>query len=184
MKRTFVIWAIVAMSGIGAAVANAQSTYPGAGSPTAASAAAISQDKKVMNQEPNYVLAMAYHEGMLAFADALQGQTVNGGPVNVDFARAAVVEMRRGFDQMKKYNEEYMETISAEVRTKSAVTMQELETQRADLNAQLTALEAEVKLDKPDAKKIATMATNVHTQLDAMSMVSQDGSSTRMTMKN
>jgi hypothetical protein len=182
--KTHVILATLAMSAMGATVASAQSSYPGVGSPTAAAAATISQDKKVMNQEPNYVLAMAYHEGMLAFADALKGQTVGGGPVNVDFARAAVVEMRRGFDQMKKYNEEYMETISAEVRTKSAVTMQELETQRADLNVQLTALEAEVKLDKPDAKKIATMATSVHTQLDAMSMVGQDGSATRMTMKN
>jgi hypothetical protein len=92
--------------------------------------------------------------------------------------------MRRSFDQMKKYNEEYMETISAEVRAQSATTMQTLETQRADLNAQLTLLETEVKLDKPDAKKVATLAAGVHTQLDAMMTMNQGSSSTGMTMKH
>jgi hypothetical protein len=162
---------------------SAQTSYPGAGTTTPATST-TSQDKKVMAMEPHYVLAMAYNESLLAFADALNGQTVGGGPVNVDFARAAVVEMRRSFDQMKKYNEKYMETISAEVRAKSTTTMQELETHRADLNVQLTALEQEVKLDTPDAKKIATMAASVRTHLDAMSLVSQSGSSTGMTMKN
>jgi hypothetical protein len=165
------------------ATVNAQTSYPGVSTTTPATST-MSQDKDVMAKEPNYVLAMAYQATLLAFADALNGQTVTGGPVDVEFARAAVVEMRRGFDQMKKYNEKYMKTISAEVRAKSTDTMQELETHRADLNVQLTALEEEVKLDKPDAKKIATMSASVHTHLDAMSLVSQSGPSTGMTMKN
>lgn len=186
MKKTFVIWAMLvtlALSAFGTTAVIAQSTYPNA---TAIKPAATTtaQDNKVMAKEPNQVMATAYQEGMLAFADALNGQTMSGGPVNIDFARAAVVEMRRGFDHMQKYNEEYMETISAEVRAKSATTMQELETHRADLNVQLTALEEEVKLSKPDAKKIATMAASVRTHLDAMTLVSQNGQPTGMTMKN
>jgi len=140
----------------------------------------VSHDAKMMAQEPHNVLAMAYHESLCAFAKALHGQTVGAGPVNVEFARAAVVEMRRSFDQMKKQNEAYMETISTEVRTTTAPMMQELETHRADLNAQLTALEEEVKLETPDAKKVATLAASVHTRLDSMSKAHQD----KMTMKN
>jgi hypothetical protein len=184
--KTNVISAIlvtVSLGALGAMAVNAQTSYPGVGTPTP-SAATMAQNNRAMVNEPNYVLAMAYHESMCAFADALNGQTVGGGAVDVDFARAAVVEMRRSFDQMKKYNEEYMETISAEVRAQSATTMQTLETQRADLNAQLTLLETEVKLDKPDAKKVATLAAGVHTQLDAMMTMNQGSSSTGMTMKH
>src|SRR4249920_1468945 len=151
--KTNVISAILvtlALAAFGAMAVNAQTSYPGVGTP-APTTATMTQNTKVMVSEPNYVLAMAYQGSMSAFADALNGQTVGGGAVNVDFARAAVAEMRRSFDQMKKYNEEYMKTISAEVRAQSTATMQALETQRAGLNAQLTSLEAEVKLDKPDA---------------------------------
>jgi hypothetical protein len=173
-KIVSAILVTLSLSALGAAVASAETQA------ATSSTAATPQDKKVMASEPHYVLATAYHECMLTFANALHGQTVNGGLVNVEFARDAVGEMRRDFDQMKKYNEKYMATISAEVRAKTTATMQELETHRADLNAQLTALEAEVKLDKPDAKKIATLAASVQTHLDAMSLVSQSGQPTGM----
>jgi hypothetical protein len=91
--------------------------------------------------------------------------------------------MRRSFDMMKKYNDEYMETISAEVRTNTAPMMQEFETHRADLNVQLTALEKEVALDKPDAKKVATLTTAVQTHLDAMSKLDDTNSMGKLTMK-
>jgi len=182
---TSTILITVSLVAFAATAVNAQSTYPGVGTPKPTPATATTtQNTKVMVSEPNYVLATAYNESMVAFADALNGQTVGGGAVDVDFARAAVDEMRRSFDQMKKYNEAYMKTISAEVRAQSTATMQTLETQRADLNAQLTSLETEVKLDKPDAKKVATLAASVHTQLDAMTMVGLGGSSTGMALKN
>ena len=173
----------LSLSALGVMAANAQTSNPGVGTPAPATAT-MSQNKKVMISEPNYVLATAYQGSMLAFADALNAQTVGGGPVDVDFARAAVDEMRRSFDQMRKYNEKYMSTISAEVRTQTMATMQSLETQRADLNTRLTSLEAEVKLDRPDAKKVAVLAASVHTGLDAMMMVNQGSTSTGMAMKN
>jgi polyhydroxyalkanoate synthesis regulator phasin len=121
---------------------------------------------------------MAYHESMLVFAGALHGQTVGAGPVNVDFARDAVQEMRRSFDQMKKQNEKYMATISDEVRANTTAMMQELETNRADLNVQLTALETEVKVDIPDATKVSSLAAAVHGRLASMSKAHQ----TKMSM--
>jgi len=181
MKTIVVLTILVtlSLSAFSPTAVSAQASYSDAvKAPTSATGTAA-QATKVMAKEPNYVLVMAYQDGVLAFADALNGQTVGGGPVNVDFARAAVVEMRRGFDQMKKYNEAYMKTISAEVRAKSTATMQGLETHRADLNVQLTSLEAEVKLDTPDAKKIATLSASVRTHLDAMSL-----GSTGLSMKN
>jgi hypothetical protein len=178
--KTNVISAILvtlSLSALGAVAANAQTSTPTPAKP------AMSQAEKVMITEPNYVLGTAYQKSMIAFADALNEQTVGGGPVDVNFARAAVDEMRRSFDEMKKYNEKYMSTISAEVRAKTTATMQSLETQRAGLNTQLTSLETEVKLSKPDAKKVATLSAGVRTQLDAMMMVDNGSTSTGMALK-
>jgi hypothetical protein len=140
-------------------------------------------DQMMMVTEPNYVMATAYHQSLLTFARALNGQAVGTAPMNKEFARDAVTEMRRSFDMMKKYNDEYMETVSAEVRTSSAPMMQQLETHRADLNVQLTALEKEVALDLPDAKKVASLTANVQTHLDAMSKLDETNSTSKMTMK-
>jgi len=103
--------------------------------------------------------------------------------VNVAFARDAVKEMRRSFDMMKKYNEDYMATISTEARAHTAAMMQQIETHRADLNVQLTALEKEVALDKPDTKKVATLTTAVQTNLDAMSKLDETNPMSKLTMK-
>jgi hypothetical protein len=168
-----------------ATIAGAQSSAAPAATPQAAAQSkdAMAHNQMMMANEPNYVLATAYHQSMLVFAKALHGQAVGAMTVNVEFARAAVTEMRRSFDMMKKYNDEYMETISAEVRTNTATMMQQLETHRADLNVQLTALEKEVALDVPDTKKVATLTTEVQTHLDAMSMLDETNPASKMTMK-
>src|SRR5450759_3798249 len=57
-------------------------------------------DMSKMMQEPHHVLAMAYQQNLAAFAKALHEQTAGVAPLNLEFARAAVAEMRRSFDQM------------------------------------------------------------------------------------
>ena len=151
--------------------------------PATPSKVATPHNQMMMVSEPNYVMATAYHDGLSSFARALHGQAVGAKTVNVDFARAAVTEMRRDFDMMKKYNEAYMKTISAEVRANTATMMQELETHRADLHVQLTALEKEVALDVPDTKKVATLATAVQTHLDAMAKLDDGNPAGKLTFK-
>jgi hypothetical protein len=169
---------------LGATVTHAQSpaTPATAAQATTPSKDAMAHDQMMMANAPDYVMATAYHQSLLTFARALNQQAVGATPVNVKFARDAVTEMRRSFDMMKKYNDEYMETISAEVRTNTATMMQQLETHRADLNVQLSALEKEVALDTPDAKKVATLTTAVQTNLDAMSKLDENPTS-KLTMK-
>ena len=68
-------------------------------------------------------------------------------------------------------------------RGPTAAMMQQIETHRADLNVQLTALEKEVALDKPDTKKVATLTTAVQTNLDAMSKLDETNPMSKLTMK-
>ena len=136
-----------------------------------------------MAKEPHHVLAMAYHQNLAAFAKALHEQTMAASSVNVEFARAAVSEMRRSFDQMKQHHQEHMQTMSAEMQTKMSAMMTKMETHQTELTNQLTALEQEVQAATPDAKKVSTLAASVHTHLDAMSKMHQGTQASKMKMK-
>jgi hypothetical protein len=127
-----------------------------------------SHDHMMMVTEPHHVLAMAYHQNLAAFAKALHEQTASEGPLNIDFARTAVSEMRRSFDQMKQHHQEHMAGMSAEMRAKmdakmgaTSGMMEKMQTHQADMNTQLTALEQEVNSASPDAKKVSTLAGSV-----------------------
>jgi hypothetical protein len=154
--------------GATAAIGQSPATPPNAAKATNQSKdTAAKQIKKA--KEPNQVLASAYHQSLLTFSQALHGQAVGSAPMNVDCARSAVTEIRRSYDMMEKYNKKYMETLSAETRTKEAATTKQMETYRADLNVRLTELEKEIALDVPDAKTVATLTTALQTHLNAMS---------------
>ena len=133
----------------------------------------MSHDHMMMASEPHHVLAMAYHQNLAAFAKALHEQTASEGPLNIDFARTAVSEMRRSFDQMKQHHQEHMAGMSAEMRAKMDARMsgmmEKMQTHQAELNTQLTALEQEIQSASPDAKKVSTLADSVHTHLTEMS---------------
>ena len=133
----------------------------------------MARDHMTKASEPHHVLAMAYHQNLAAFAKALHEQASSAAPVNVDFARAAVTEMRRSFDLMKQQHQEHMQTMSAEMHTKMSGMMGKMETHQTELNTQITALEQEVQSTTPDAKKASALATSVHTNLDAMSKMHQ-----------
>lgn len=122
-----------------------------------------------MAHEPHHVLAMAYHRNLATFAKALHEQTAGASSVNLEFARAAVAEMRRSFDQMKQHHQACMQAMSAELQAKMQDKMQQMEPQQNQLNDQLTALEQEAQSAAPDPTKVATFASNVLTHLDAMS---------------
>lgn len=124
----------------------------------------------MMANEPHHRLAMAYHANLATFAKALKEQTANASsPVNVEFVRAAAAEMRRSFDQVKQHHQAHMTTMSADMRTKMGPMMRQMETHQAELNTQLTALEREVQMAAPDARKVSTLAAGINTHLSSMS---------------
>lgn len=191
--KTKVISTILMALSLGAFSAMAMAQHAGHSTKKAPSQSAtrgkkeMSHDQMMMANEPHHVLAMAYHQNLAAFAKALQEQTVRASSVNVEFARASVAEMRRSFDQMKQHHQEHMQTMSAEMHTKMSGQMsgmmQQMETHQTELNTQLTALEQEVQLSTPDAKKVSTLAASVNSYLDAMSKMHQGSQGSKMTMK-
>lgn len=173
MKIKGTILGALVLAALGATAVTAQQASP------PASAKKLSYGQLTMANEPHHLLAMAYQQNILVFVQAVENQMPGANPVNVEFARAAVDEMRRSFDRMKEHQKDHMDSMSAEMRTATSAMVKNMETHQSGLNTELAAMEDEVKLTTPDAKKLATLAGNVHKHLDAMSKMKQD-----MTMKN
>lgn len=174
MRSKTTILAALSLVAVGAMAATAQPASP----PTKASAQGMSHSKMAMTNGPHHALAMAYHENMLTFIRVVQGHTTSAAPVDVAFTRAAVDEMQRSLGLMKQHHQDHLKTLSEEMRTAASGMVQEMETHQAELGVQLSAMEEELKASIPDAKKLTTLATSVHTHLDAMSKMKSD-----MTMK-
>ena len=69
---------------------------------------------------PPHALALAHRENIAAFARVLRQQVEQTGAVEGDFARDAVAEMRRSFDQMERYRQEQMDLMQDPTRPQTS----------------------------------------------------------------
>src|SRR5205085_11356957 len=70
------------------------------------------------NNEPHYIMAMAYLQGIATFAKALGDQASGDNQLSADFARAAVSEINRSLDKAEEHHQEHMKTMSTDKRAK------------------------------------------------------------------
>ena len=115
----------------------------------------MKMDMAKMKQSPHHKLMMAYMKSMSAFATTLRDQAVKPGALDVDFARAAVAELRHCLDAMEAIHQKHMENMTAEMKSKMQMMMEKMAQQGAMVKEQVSALEADVQADKPDSKQVA-----------------------------
>ncbi len=132
------------------------------------------QNERMMQaDESNHVLAMAYQQNLAAFAKAMHEHTEQASSVNVEFARAAEIEIRRSFGKLKLHHEEHLKTMSAEMQKKTSGKRKQMETHHTELTARLDALEKEADLAAPDAKRVSTLASDIQSHCEAISIRQQ-----------
>jgi hypothetical protein len=120
-----------------------------------------------MMQEPHHALAMAYHQSMAIFARALHRHAEQTNAVNADFAREAVAEVRRNFDQMTRHHHEHMQTMNAAMRAQMDAMMKQIEPHHAKVKEHLEALERETGGDRIDRQRVAQHAAELVKHLTA-----------------
>jgi hypothetical protein len=130
---------------------------------------AASGEMSKLMQEPHQLLAMAHHESMAAFAKTLSQHTEGTGTLNGDFARDAVAEIRRNFDQMLRHHQEHMQALSAAARAQMDAMMKQMEPHHAKLKEQLEALERETGGDRLDRQRVAGHTAELVKHLHEMS---------------
>jgi len=128
----------------------------------------MKSEMSTMMQSPHHMLMMAHMKSMSEFATTLRDQPVKPNSLDVEFARAAVAELRHNLDAMEAIHQKHMQTMSAEMQSKMQM-MKKMDNYRAMLKDQVSALENDVRADTPDSKLVAAHANALLKQIGMMS---------------
>lgn len=126
-------------------------------------------DMSAMMQEPHHQLAMAYKANLVNFAKALQHEANQTKPINPEFARAAVAEMKRNFDQMQQHHQDHMKAMDEKMKPQMSDMMKEMDTRNLAIKQDLNALDKEAQTSAPDSKSISKYVDEILKNCESMS---------------
>lgn len=126
-------------------------------------------DMSKMMKSPHRMLMMAHQKSMAEFARALHDQAMMPKALDVEFARAAVAELRHDLDAMEAIHQKEMSTMSDEMKAKMKMRMEKMEKGQATRKEHVMQLETAVRSDQPDAKHVAMHADALLKHFDMMS---------------
>jgi len=124
--------------------------------------------KMPMMQNPQHMLAMAYHKNLVTFAMVLKKAAQQGDTVPGDFARSCVTEMRRSADQMEIYHEAALSSMPADQKAKRDEMAKTMGSHLAEMRAELVQLEGLVKGDRVDSKELLKHLELIFKQCEGM----------------
>jgi polyhydroxyalkanoate synthesis regulator phasin len=133
--------------------------------------AGMKSEMATMMQSPHHQLMMTYMRSMADFARTLRDQAVKPGPLDVEFARATVAELRHSLDAMESLHQKHMGMMSAEMQASMKTMMEKMDKDREMLKDQVAVLETDVQAEKPDSKQVAAHANALLKQLGMMSQM-------------
>ena len=125
-------------------------------------------DMSAMMQEPHHALVMAYKDNLVNFAKALRQEAAEAKPVSPEFARAAVAEMKRSFDQMQQHHQAHMKTMDEKMKTQMAGMMKQMDAHHSAIQEHLAALNKEVQTSAPVSKSISTHIAEILKHCDGI----------------
>ena len=120
--------------------------------------AGMKSEMAMMMNSPHHLLMMAHMKSMSDFARALRDQAMKPGALDVEFARAAVAELRHNLDAMEAIHQKHMDTMSADMKSKMQMMMEKMDKDRSMVKDMVSALETDVIADMPDSKQVAAHA--------------------------
>ena len=123
------------------------------GEPKKPGMAGMKSEMAMMMKSPHHMLMTAHMKSMSEFARALRDQAMKPEPLDVEFARAAVAELRHNLDAMEAIHQKHMETMSAEMKSKMQMMMEKMDKDRSMVKDQVSALETDVQANEPDSKQ-------------------------------
>ncbi len=126
-------------------------------------------DMSAMMHEPHHQLAMAYKDNLANFAKVLRQGAVDTKTVDPDFARAAVAEMKRTFDQMQQHHQGYMNAMDEKMKAQMAGMMKQMDAHHLAIKEGLAALGKAVQTSAPDSQSISKYADDILKNCTSMS---------------
>ena len=148
--------------------------------------AGMKSEMAKMMKSPHHMLMKTHLKAMAEFALTLRDQAVKPAALDVDFARAAVAELRHNLDAIEALRQKHMqamstemkakmEAMSAEMKSKMQMMMDKMDKDRAKLKDQVSMLETDVQAATPNSAQVAAHTDALLKQLGMMSKM--DGGS-------
>lgn len=152
-KQIVMIWALVfaVLFGVGGIAAQGTKKMQGG----------MMMDMAAMKNDPDHKLMMAYMKTMSDFAGMLRDQALTPKGPDVEFARAAVGELRHDLDAMETIKQKHMDAMSPEMKAKMKMMMDKMDKGQAVVKEHVAGLETAVQADVPDAKQLAMHANDL-----------------------
>lgn len=140
-------------------------------------------DMAKMMKSPHHMLMMAHQKSMAEFAKALHHQAMMPKPLDVEFARAAVAELRHCLDAMEAVHQKHMATMSEEMKAKMKTMMEKMDKDQAMTKEHVVELETAVQADQPDSKQVAMHTKALLKHFGMMSKMHGGAKAVRKKMK-
>jgi hypothetical protein len=121
--------------------------------------AGMKSEMAMMMKSPHHMLMTAHMKSMAEFAKGLRDQAMKPEPLDVEFARAAVAELRHNLDAMEAIHQKHMETMSAEMKAKMQMMMEKMDKDSSMVKDLVAALETDVQAATPDSRQVAMHAS-------------------------
>jgi len=128
----------------------------------------LKRDMSDITSEPHQVLAMAFMQNIETFAKVLSEQAQGSRPLSADFARAAVAEIIRNFDEANTHHQEHVKTMRPG-RPSRMSGLSEMGMRDSKLKTAIDTLEKDVQDYTLNLKQIAADCADLLKHLDEMS---------------
>jgi hypothetical protein len=123
-----------------------------------------------MHKGAHHSMVMAHRQNVLSFAKTLREMAQGDKLEDVEMARSAFAEIKRGVEKMQEIHQSHLGKMSAEMRDKMKPMTEKMQAQQAAVREHIIALEKALQSNAPDAREVEKHAAALIAQLEKMGM--------------
>jgi hypothetical protein len=127
-------------------------------------------DMSAMKKSPQHMVMMAYRQNVSTFAAALRDMTAGGKMEDIELARKAFAEIKRGMENMDDIHKSHMSKMSADKLEMIKPMMEKMQAENALMKEHILALEKALQGAAPVAADVNAHAAALVSQLEKMNM--------------
>ncbi len=124
----------------------------------------------MMQKSPPQKMMMAHRQSVLTFAKALRDMASGGKLEDVELARNAFAEIKRGMEKMEEIQKDHMSKMDPKMMEKMKPMMEKMQAEKAAMKEDILALEKAFQANAPDVKEVEKHATAIVERMEKMKM--------------
>lgn len=136
-----------------------------------------------MHKGAHHKMMTAHRQNVLNFAKTLRDMAAGGKIEDVELARSAFAEIKRGMEKMEDIHQSHMGKMSAEMRERMKPMMEKMQADKASMKEHIAALEKALQSATPDAGEVEKHAAAIVEQIEKKKGMKMPGKKMNMSGK-